>query len=195
MNTLGTTKWKWSGVPGRDLHDALEWCVRQLNEHTGPRTYLEIGVDGGGSLHTVLKRSARKPVVTLIDSFDKNHAGHGFQNFDHIRPLLQEFGRLEDATMHQGDSTEVVPMLPRTAMFDLILVDGDHSVEVATQDLANAWSRINCGGCVVFDDCGHVNYPGLRIVLERFLASVKDAQLIEEEGAPFRNCAIIHRRA
>lgn len=180
-------KWKWSGVPGNDLHDALKWAVFNIN----PQSYLEIGVDGGGSLRTVLTWAIRGSLrVTLIDPFNVNHAGHGFTSFEHIGPILREFD-VRDTRLEKSTSALVLPRL--TDSFDLITVDGDHSEEAGRADLEGSWPLLNRGGLLVFDDCGHANYPHLKQVLLEFLANHEDAELIEEDGASFRNCAIIKK--
>lgn len=179
-------KWKWSGTPGEDLHDALRWAARTLK----PVSYLEIGVDGGGSLRTVLSTHVPADVV-LIDPYNVNHAGHGFTNFDHIKPLLRGVG-VTTWRCCQSSSQELLPKL--SGKFTLITVDGDHDTSAAAYDLVNCWGLLNPGGMLVFDDCGHANYPGLKKVLDVFLASAKDSVLIEEEGAPYRNCAIIQKQ-
>jgi hypothetical protein len=42
--------WTWSGAEGMDLHEALRAACKVISV----TSYLEIGVDGGGSLNTVL---------------------------------------------------------------------------------------------------------------------------------------------
>ena len=43
--------WQWTGTLEMDLHEALRAACDMLKPVT---SYLEIGVDGGGSLNTVL---------------------------------------------------------------------------------------------------------------------------------------------
>ena len=165
---------------------------RQAPQNTLPafKKSLEIGVDGGGSLRTVLQTHVPADVV-LIDSYNVNHAGHGFTSFGHIIPILKEFNVPLYRTI-QRSSQEVLPLLH--GRFSLITVDGDHAAEPAMFDLVNSWGLLRRGGMLVFDDCGHHVFPHLARVLEIFLKECEDAELIEEEGAPYRNCAILRKR-
>lgn len=184
-----SSKWKYSGVPGRDIHDALTACVWTIK----PDSYLEIGVDGGGSLRTVLEEASKVGhIPTRIDLCDlwTGHAGHKFTNFDHIKPILNSFGA--SATFHQGDSGVTVPNI--LGSFDLILVDGDHSFEAAYTDLTNAWPLLRSGGLLVLDDIGHHVYPGVLEAYRQFTAAEPSVYLIEEESAPWRNTAILTKR-
>jgi predicted O-methyltransferase YrrM len=180
---MNMNKWKWDHVPGSDLHCALRWANRALR----PTSYLEIGVDGGGSLTTVLKEHKPGRIV-LVDMWGTNHAGHGFENWDHITPILKSYGVTGRTTMVTGNSLETVPTI--APGFDLILVDGAHDEETALGDLQNAWPLLNKGGMLILDDYGHSSYPGVRAALERFSQPYK---VIEEEGAAYRNCIILTR--
>lgn len=177
--------WKWSGTPGEDLHDALRWACKRFR----PRRYLEIGVDGGGSLKTVLGSCDPERIV-LCDMWGTNHAGHGFQNWKHIYPIVEISNAKVD--MITGDSRETVPKIME--FFDLILVDGDHSYEACLQDLKSTWPLMANGGLLILDDIGHHVYPGVEKAFREFVEGKQDElRLIEEEGLPWRNCAIFQR--
>jgi predicted O-methyltransferase YrrM len=64
-----------------------------------------------------------------------------------------------------GDSKQTVPTL--RGLFDLVLVDADHSALGARIDLQNAWPRVRPGGILVMDDINHPDYPWLTDVWER----------------------------
>ena len=66
-------KWKWSGEPGMDLHEALRVACKSLGK---VNSYLEIGVDGGGSLNTVLCEGVPSRIV-LCDIWNPEYCGHG----------------------------------------------------------------------------------------------------------------------
>lgn len=185
----GMRKWKWSGRPGEDLHDCLKWCVMIAK----PQSYLEIGVDGGGSLRTVLETAQRHRYVPgRIDLCDlwTGHAGHTFKDFEHIKPILAQFSA--HATFHPGDSGVTVPNI--RGPFDLILVDGDHSFEGAYTDLTNAWPLLRVGGMLVLDDLGHAVYPGVHEAYRLWLANTEGVEMIEEASVPYRNCCILTKR-
>jgi predicted O-methyltransferase YrrM len=177
--------WKWSGTPGEDLNDALCFACKVLT----PNSYLEIGVDGGGSLLTVL-RHAKPERIVLCDIWNPKYCDHGLSNHEHIVQLLDSFNA--HATFLDGDSTVLVPSLSEE--FDLITVDGDHSESVASTDLIHAWSLLKRGGMLVFDDVGHHVFPQLKKVFTDFLQSHIDAVLIKEATSDWKNTAIVVKR-
>jgi len=148
--------WAWSGELGMDLHEAL----RAACQRTTVTSYLEIGVDGGGSLNTVLCEVIPARIV-LCDIWNHEYCGHG-----DTKVIVQDILEWHGATAEflDGDSKETVPAL--RGLFDLVLVDGDHSAAGALVDLQNAWPRVRPGGILVMDDINHPNYPWLSAVWE-----------------------------
>ncbi|MEX0750731.1 MAG: class I SAM-dependent methyltransferase, partial [Dehalococcoidia bacterium] len=72
---------------------------------------------------------------------------------DFVRQELAAAGHRGDVTLISGDSSRTVPafLAERPELyFDLINIDGDHSVAGAAKDLANTLPRLKVG--VVFDD-------------------------------------------
>ena len=57
-------------------------------------------------------------------------------------------------------------------MFDLILVDGDHSEAGAHQDLQNVFPRLAPGGMLVFDDIAHPAHHYLLTLWRRCTAEL-----------------------
>ena len=88
-----------------------------------------------------------------------------------------------------GDSKQLIPTL--TGSFDLVLVDGDHSIEGARADLQNAWPLVRPGGILVMDDICHPEYPWLGDVLAEFLDDVSKEWIDEEHGGC--NAALIKK--
>ena len=95
-------------------------------------SYLEIGVDGGGSLNTVLCEGRPERIV-LCDIWDPTYCEHG-----DAKPRVLEILDFFEATARflDGDSKRLIPTLKES--FDLVTVDGDHSPEGAYIDLCNA---------------------------------------------------------
>ena len=178
--------WSWSGQEGYDLHDALRYACSVLH----PQSYLEIGVDGGGSLKTVLESSAVSRLV-LCDRWDAGYCGHGFANHAHIWPLLT--ASVSSVRFLDGDST--VLLADWNEVFDLVTVDGGHQEQVAAIDLTNGWDLLRVGGILAFDDVGHADYPDLGNVLRHFLERRPEASLIPETLAPWRNTALLIKEA
>jgi Predicted O-methyltransferase len=174
-------KWRWSGAEGRDLHDALTYACKARTI----RSYLEIGVDGGGSLNSVLCVTKPKRIV-LCDLFDPTYCNHG-DTWPHIKAVLDYFSA--SAEVLKGDSKSVIPRLRET--FDLITVDGDHRAEGATADLHNAWPLLKKGGFLVMDDINHTDYPWLEGVWKQFVRDYGVQVIAEQHGGC--NAAIGHK--
>jgi len=169
-----------------DLQDALTAACRMINPHS----YLEVGVDGGGSFYAVLEAVEIERAV-LCDIWNPAYCEHGLMNHEHIKEQLQGFPRApERIEFLDGDSRERIPELIGQT-FDLITVDGGHAAEVATADLENCWPLLREGGMLAFDDVGHEDYPHLEGVLLAFMGRHPDAVLIPEIGADWRNCALV----
>ena len=80
--------------------------------------------------------------------------------------LARAFKSLGEGTLTfvDGDSHKTVPEYFRTnagQAFDLITVDGDHSVGGAIADLQNVKEHVRIGGAIVFDDISNPSHPGL----------------------------------
>lgn len=152
--------WQWSGCLGTDLHEALQQACVILRQ---VESYLEIGVDGGGSLHTVLLCGVPSRIV-LCDVWNPAYCAHG-ETKRHVRKILRYFKA--EARFLDGDSTVHIPTLRE--QFDLVLVDGDHSADGAAVDLQNAWPLVRSGGILVMDDIHHPEYPWLGTVWQQQL--------------------------
>jgi Methyltransferase domain len=116
--------------------------------------YLEIGVRRGKSVSIV---ATHRPDVD-IDAFDmwiENYAGMENPGKELVRSELAKVGHRGKIEFHDGDSAVTVPRFIREnpkVYFDLITVDGDHTLHGARRDLLNVIPRLKIGGIVVFDD-------------------------------------------
>jgi len=169
---------------GYDIHDALIFACGFI----APRSYLEIGVDGGGSFFAVLE-AAEIEYAVLCDVWNPDYCKHGLDGHEHIERQLQGRG-LKRVQFLDGDSRQKIPELSGQ-VFDLITVDGGHTEEIATADLENCWPLLREGGMLAFDDVGHTQYPHLEGVFLAFMGRHSDAVLIPEVGADWRNCALV----
>ena len=73
-----------------------------------------------------------------------------------------------------GDSHVTLPALfgaNPDATFDIITVDGDHSLEGAAADLCQVLPHLNIGGAIVFDDICHPLHPELAGLWRDLVAS------------------------
>lgn len=164
-------EWAWSGEAGMDLHEALRAACGFLKPVT---SYLEIGVDGGGSLNTVLCEGVPRRIV-LCDIWNPKYCGHGDAK-PHVKGVLAHFKA--EARFLDGDSKVLIPTLKER--FDLVLVDGDHGAEGARTDLMNAWPLVKKGGILVMDDIRHPDYPWLGEVWEECVEQWTGVERIPE---------------
>jgi len=119
-----------------------------------PQNYLEIGVRRGRSAAVV---AATCPGCNIygFDLWDGEYAGTDNPGPDLVREELRAMGHHGELTLVVGDSARTVPDFLAQhpeLFFELITVDGDHSVLGAARDLTNTLPRLKAGGILVFDD-------------------------------------------
>lgn len=144
----------------------VAWAAQLL----APRAYLEVGVRRGFSMAMV---AARSPAAEIY-GFDAWVDRYGGVENPGPRFVQQELGRLgyrKKAHFITGDSHKTLPAffldarapLParivsrlrfprRPQAFELITIDGDHSLLGAYRDLLDTMPRCAVGGIVLFDD-------------------------------------------
>lgn len=119
-----------------------------------PRSYLEIGVFRGRS-SSVVGATCPECAIYGFDLWISDYYAAPNEGADFVRQELQAAGHTGELTLVSGDSRETVPAFLREhpdLYFDLITVDGDHTLQGAAIDLANVLPRLKVGGIVVFDD-------------------------------------------
>ncbi|HEX6488570.1 MAG TPA: class I SAM-dependent methyltransferase [Candidatus Dormibacteraeota bacterium] len=151
-----------------EIRTLLNWISRTFQ----PATYLEIGIRRGWSMAQV---AAGSPGVDLygIDLWIPNYAEVENPGPEFVAAELKKVGHRGRLSLLSGNSHDVLPVVfggaggwrerlgrmrrrwPRE--FDLITVDGDHTVVGARQDLLDLLPRCSVGGLVVFDD---LDYEG-----------------------------------
>jgi predicted O-methyltransferase YrrM len=134
-----------------------------LAELLAPRRYLEIGVRRGRSVAAVASASPQCALL-MFDMWVADYAGMANPGPDFVRDELMRIGHRGPVMFVDGDSHVTVPAYLREnpeATFDLMTVDGDHSMEGATRDLCDVLPRLNVGGAIVFDDVCHPAHPEL----------------------------------
>ena len=119
-----------------------------------PKSYLEIGVRRGRSA-AVVGATAPDCAIYGFDLWLEDYAGLENPGPDFVRSELRAAGHTGQVTLISGNSHRTVPAFLRERpdlFFDLITVDGDHSVPGAARDLADVLPRLKVGGVIVFDD-------------------------------------------
>lgn len=133
------------------IHRALDDTLISICLAKPPRRYLEIGTREGGSLVAVLKHSNPAPeFIAICDTWGNSHGGTQRGNHSHIQEILDGINYQGEVTWLDGNSLDLIPTLQQT--FDLILIDGDHSIKGARADLNNCWPLLEESSFLVMDD-------------------------------------------
>lgn len=137
-----------------------------------PSSYLEIGVRRGRSMAVVASRAPHCRMIG-IDLWTSDYAHMENPGPAHVEKELRECGFAGEMELISGNSHDVLPRLfaerPDLA-FDLVTVDGDHSVLGAALDLRDVLPQLAVGGALVFDDIAHPAHPRLADVWRRVVA-------------------------
>lgn len=137
------------------------WAAAQLQ----PKTYLEVGVRRGFSMAMVATQSPETRIYGF-DGWIKGYAGMGNPGPSFVQSEMKRVGYRQRVAFVSGNSHDTLPEFflgPPTLLeewgwkkrdreFDLITVDGDHSLLGAFQDLMDVMPHCRVGGIVLFDD-------------------------------------------
>lgn len=131
----------------------LQFIAAHCRQHS-PNSYLEIGTREGDSLRAVLDNSPTLSRVVCADTWGGEYGGTGRGSHSHIDEIVSQYGNVVSFRCLDGDSKVTIPQVS-DERFDLILVDGDHSVDGARADLINVSSLVSPGGFVLLHDICH----------------------------------------
>jgi predicted O-methyltransferase YrrM len=134
-----------------------------LAQHVKPRNYLEIGVRRGRSVCTVASRAPTCDLVTF-DMWVPDYAGMDNPGPSLVAAELDRIVQIGRRNFVNGNCQETLAAYFTAhpdACFDLITVDGDHSLDGAAQDLAEVLPRLRLGGAIVFEHVCHPKHPKL----------------------------------
>lgn len=141
-------------------YELLQSLVQAID---GPVHYLEIGVQEGGSAEAVLQ-SEKVVFAALVDTWGPIYGGTNRGSCEHV---VQRLGELaQKAIFISEDSRLAIPKLWH--QFNLIFVDGDHSVEGCLADLENCLHLLSEDGYMAVDDIDHPQHTYLREVVAKF---------------------------
>lgn len=135
--------------------------------------YLEIGTRRGHSLAARLLHAGGS--AFSIDCYLENYADEPNPGPAAVRDFLSSLGvSWDDYVLIGGDSHQILPLLLPN-LFDVILVDGDHTQRGAQQDLRDATRLLKSDGILLFDDA----IPELLAVWRETIASLPHFTCIE----------------
>lgn len=149
-------------------------------------SYLEIGVQEGDSLAAVVRTNLSIDVA-LCDTWGGESGGTGRGDHAHIERRLDMIGHVGDRLYLDGKSEDLVPNL--RVLFDLVHIDGDHSVEGARGDLLRCWP-LTRKWLVVHDQF----FQGVRDATFEFLMAHRD-EFASVELSTSDQCTMVIRRA
>jgi glycosyltransferase involved in cell wall biosynthesis/predicted O-methyltransferase YrrM len=140
------------------------------------KNYLEIGVFRGRSI-SVVASVANTANIFGFDLWVDQYAGLSNPGPDYVINQLSRVGFKGQTTFLSGDSRITIPQFFNKnpdLMFDLVTVDGDHSIEGARFDLENVLPRVRVGGVIVFDDICHPMHLRLKEVWKEIVGANPD---------------------
>lgn len=116
--------------------------------------YMEIGVRRGRSLCML---GSQKKTANLygFDMWIEDYHNSPNPGPDFVNKELDKFDFQGKVNFINGDSKTTVPNFFKenpNLFFDLITIDGDHSLKGAYRDIKNVLPRLKIGGAIVFDD-------------------------------------------
>ena len=134
-----------------DVHQLICAVARKLAA-SGPIDYLEIGVREGDSIASVMTEPGIRLAVG-IDTWGTDAGGSGRGSPDHI--VIQP-----NMLLITGSSHAILPGLRHK--FDLIFIDGDHSLEGCMSDCRDCLPLLKPGGTIIVDDLDHPQHTYIR---------------------------------
>ena len=155
----------------RKREDSLLDGVMESISRSSPATkYLEIGVFRGGTITKVLSASNPQPkVITLVDNFCEMYDGEAYDNFDHIHKICDKLEYENRREFIQENSHSALPRLIRSGnLYDLVLVDGDHTYYGQWLDIVQAWQLLDVNGLMVIDDIFNPTLPWVGYAFSQF---------------------------
>jgi predicted O-methyltransferase YrrM len=137
-----------------------------------PQSYLEIGVRRGRSV-CAMAQVAPDCDFAMFDMWMQDYAGMPNPGQALVVSELDRIGHRGRREFIDGDSHQTLKAYFAAnpdAFFDVINVDGDHTIPGAAEDLIDVLPRLKVGGVILFDDVSNPNDPGLNEVWKRIVA-------------------------
>ncbi|OGU33616.1 MAG: hypothetical protein A2068_10115, partial [Ignavibacteria bacterium GWB2_35_6b] len=169
-----------------DLVSFLNWYAKEYK----PQNYLEIGVRRGRSMSQVVTSSPSTNIIGF-DLWIKDYSSIPEKGIytenpgpEFVLSELQKFSLSNKPKLIKGYSQIEMEKFfedkNNPQLFDLIVVDGDHTYAGAKEDLLITFEHLNEGGALVFDDIIHSSHKELRDLWNEFKEEKHDYIFIEE---------------
>jgi predicted O-methyltransferase YrrM len=133
---------------------ALYYLVKYLN----PLRVLEVGTHIGASTTHIAAALEDDASMTTVDVFDVNSDMHWRKYGTKRSPatMIQSLGLADKVEFVKSMS---IDYLPRSGMFDLIFLDGNHSMDTVRAEVPLALEHLNPGGVILLHDYYPDNKP------------------------------------
>lgn len=164
--------------------------VTFLARHIVPANFLEVGVRRGWSTAAVALASPEVQICAF-DEWHENYGGVLNPGPSFVQSELSKLGYNKPIVFINGNSHNTLRAFfeGNDEMFDMILIDGDHTVDGATQDLMDTMPHVNVGGVVVFDDI--VDCEGLQGVWDSLASAFPNFRYFSfRDNKPGVACAV-----
>ena len=135
-------------------------------------------------------------LITLVDNFCEIYDGEAYENFDHIDNLCDRLRYENRREFIQENSHSALPRLIRSGkLYDVILVDGDHTYYGQWLDIVQAWQLLDINGLMVIDDIFNPTLPWVGHAFGQFYKTTRKVGgciMIETLNAPpDPGCAVL----
>ncbi len=154
----------------------INTALLTISKNIKVENYMEIGVRRGRSMTMMASQSPGANFygfdMWIEDYCDSPNPGPEF-----VKEELSKVGYQGKIEFINGDSKKTVPSFfkkNKNLFFDVITVDGDHSIGGAKIDLNNVIGRLKIGGVLVFDDISSQEHAYLNRLWDKQIKSRKD---------------------
>ena len=128
----------------------VSWLAKNFLKNN----YLEVGVRRGWTLYAAAARSPKANIFGF-DLWYKNYANSANPGPKFVLSEAKKIGATNNINLIDGNSHKTLPKFfksNKSKLFDLILIDGDHSKQGAYKDVKDVINNIKKGGILILDD-------------------------------------------
>jgi hypothetical protein len=144
-------------IIAKKSNDRFDFCINLIDEFNLINV-AELGVYRGDFAQKVLNKNQCVEKYTMIDPWRNlttwnkpaNKDNDTFEKFYQETLDKTDFAK-EKRIILRGKTTEVISQIPDCA-YDLVYIDGDHTLKGISIDLINLWPKVKEKGFIVGDD-------------------------------------------
>lgn len=179
----------WKGGPIRptQAREEILWLL-QLLQQRPPRTVIEIGTQGGGTLFLWTRVAAADALLIAVDSASLGTLGSRSAFAVLLRGFARSLQRIElifERDSHAPDTRRAVERALEGRPVDFLFIDGDHSYEGVARDFELYAPLVTPGGLIAFHDVAA--RVSVRAGVQRFwneLKAVNETMEVVAEAEP-----------